>query len=524
MVKKALIVGLIVLSMIAAAVVPAYAQTQGLNVSGVSFGPSSSPIEVEPGSYNVPLFVYLTDAAQYPAYNVSASAPSTSTFYVIREPQNISVVPAGNTVPSVVYVNVSDKAVSGVYSLPISVKYITFSGASYVAKNFTYTAELPITTFSSLQVYSVYWGSGNLLAYPGAVDLPLTLVVRNAGSNIAYNATVSFKVNNPFTSTSGNSQITQFIGPLPAGSSVPLEIYLNVNKSASLGYYPLNVTLNWNSGISSVQTVYVPVLGSPSIKVQGYSLNPPQIFPGTQDAELYISIVNSGNVSASNVNVNISAASPLSLISPSTTTVGIMPPGTPVQLTYLVSVGDQASSPSTAALNVCITYNGNRVKTPISLPISPKASLNVSPDHVALSQGASDVNIYYTLKNNGNITAKNVQAQLILPNTISGNTYDYVGDIPPGSSATATFSLDVSSSAPTGTYSATMETTWQQNNAPGQELSSRIPITYSVQQSFANELLDYILSPPAVYALLIVAIVIVAVITALVVSRRRASQ
>jgi len=523
MIKKALVIGLIMLSMIAT--VPAYAQSQGLNISGVSFGPSSSPIEVEAGSYNVPLFVYLTDVAQYPAYNVSVSALSTSTFYVVKEPQNISIVPPESTVPSILYVNISDKAISGVYSLPISVKYLASNGASsYVVKNFTYIAELPVSTFSNLQVYSAYWGSGNLLAYPGAVDLPLTLVVRNAGSNIAYNATVSFKVNSPFTSTSGNSVVTQFIGPLPAGSSAPLEIYLNINRNASLGYYPLNVTLDWNSGISSVQTVYVPVLGSPSIKVQGYSLNPPQIFPGTQDAELYISIVNSGNVSVSSVNVNVSTTSPLRLISSPATTVGIMPPGTPVQLTYLVSVGDQASSPSTAAVNVYITYNGKSSKTSIAIPVSPKASLNVSPYSVTLSQGASDVNIYYTLKNNGNVTAKNVQAQLILPNTISGNTYDYVGDIPPGSSVTATFSLDVGSSAPTGTYSATMETTWQQSNAPGQELSSRIPIAYNIQQSFVNELFDYIISPPAIYGLFIVVIVIVAVVTALVVSRRRASQ
>ncbi|MDG6927915.1 MAG: hypothetical protein JRN10_02555 [Nitrososphaerota archaeon] len=523
MVKKALIALLLILSF--AISVPVYAQAQGLAVSGVSFGPSSSPIEVEAGSYNVPLFVYLTDAGQYPAINVSVHASSTAQFMVVSEPQNTSVIPSGDTVSSIVYINISNRAISGIYSMKFLVKYSQFNGIAYAAKNFTYTAELPVSTFSSLQVYSAYWGTGGVLAYPGAVDMPLTLVVRNAGSNTAYNSTLSVNVSQPFTSESGNSTVTQFIGPLPAGASVPIEVYLNINSSAKLGYYPLNVTLDWNSGISSVQKVYVPVFGSPEIEVQGYSLNPPQLFPGTQDAELYISIVNSGNVTASNAVVNISTSSPLGLISPSKATIGALPPGTPVQLTYLVSVSNNASSPSTAFVNVNITYAGKSAETAISVPISPKASLSVNPSSVTVTQGDSDFNVYYTVYNNGNVTAKDVQAQLILPNTISGNTFDYLGDIPAGSSATATFSLDVGSNAPTGTYRATMETSWQQDNAPGQELTSRVPITYTIRQSFVNSVFGYILTPPAVYlTIMLIIVVIVAIIAVLAVNRRRASQ
>ncbi len=522
MIKKALFAALLVFSLLIS--VPAYAQSQGLTVSGVSFGPSSSPIEVEAGSYNIPLFVYLTNMGQFPALNVSVKATSTSQFTVISEPQNITVLPSGATEPSIAYINVSNRAVSGLYMMPILVRYMQYNGTAYVAKNFTYTAMLPISTFSDLQVYSAYWGSGETLAYPGAVDMPLTLVVRNSGSNTAYNATILVKVAQPFTSESGNSTITQFIGPLPAGASVPIEVYLNVNGSATLGYYPINVTLNWNNGIKQVQKVFVPVFGSSQVEVQGYSLNPPQIFPGTQDAEMFISIVNSGNVTASNVNVNVTTRSPISIISPSTTTIGLLPPGTPVQLTYLVSVNDSSSSPMSVPLYVHITYGGKSQETTLSLPISSRASFSVSPASIAVTQGDSDYNVYYTFHNYGNVTAKDVQAQLILPNAISGNTFDYLGDIPPGSNATATFSLDVGSNAPTGTYRATVEVTWQQSNAPGQELVSRIPITYTVKESFVNQMFGYLFTPPAVYlTILLIVVVIVAVIAVLAVSRRRAS-
>ena len=522
MIKKALIVALLALSLLI--YVPANAQPQGLMVSGVSFGPSSSPIEVEAGSYNVPLFIYLTNMGQFPAINISVRAISTSLFTVISEPQNMSVLPSGATEPFIAYINVSSRAVSGLYRMPIVVSYLQFNGASYVARNFTYIATLPISTFSYLQVYTTYWGNGETLAYPGAVDLPLTIVVRNSGSNTAYNATIVVSVARPFTSESGNSTITQFIGPLPAGASVPIEVYLNINDNATLGYYPINVTLSWNNGIKQAQKIFVPVFGSSQVEVQGYMLNPPQIFPGTQDAEMYIFIVNSGNITASNVNVNVSARSPISIISSSKTTIGLLPPGTPVQLTYLISVNESSSSPASVPLYVQITYGGKSHETILALPISGRASFSVSPSSIAVTQGDSDYYVTYTLYNYGNVTAKDVQAQLMLPNTISGNTFDYLGDISPGSNSTATFSLDVDSNAPTGTYGAVIEVMWQQSNAPGQEFVSRIPVTFTIKESLLNQVVGFLFTPPTVYltALLII-VIVAAVIAVLVVRGRRAS-
>ncbi len=512
--KKSILSLVLICLMIAAT--PVYAQVQELSITGVSFGPSSSPIEVEPGSFNVPLFIYVTNAGQLPATNVSVKAESTNVFYVISEPQNASFIPPGGTVPFISYINVSYKAVSGIYALPVTVSYIE-AGSQ---KNFTYYAQLPISTFSSMQVYSLYWGSGTTLAYPGASGLPLTLVVRNAGTNTAYNATVSLNLKYPFYAASG-SKLQEFVGTVPPGVSVPLEFYLNVNSSAVTGYYPLNVTLQWNNGIETVQQVYVPVLGAPDVTVQGFGLNPTQIFPGTQDAELMISVVNSGNVTASNVNVNVSVSRPMSLASPSSTTIGLLPPGTPVQLTYLVSINSSASSPSYAEVSLKISYNGKSYISDLSVPISSRAQLSVSPESVSLTQGASDVTITYNITNYGNSTAKDVQAELLLPNMLSGNTYDYLGDIPPGGSATAVFSLEVGSGAPTGTFRGTMVTTWLQDNAPGQLFSERMPVNFIIKESYINQILAYVSTPPVFYGIVIaIVLVIVAIIVAAMARRR----
>lgn len=512
---KNLMLALILITLLIVAT-PVYAQSQGLTVTGISFGPSSSPIEVEPGSFNVPLFIYVTDIGQLPAINVSVKVESTNVFYVISEPQNATLIPPGGTVPFISYINVSSKAVSGVYELPVIVNYME-EGSQ---KNFTYYAKLPVSTFSSMQVYSMYWGNGATLAYPGGAGLPLTLVVRNAGTNTAYNATVILNLNYPFYSASGN-RVQEFVGAVPPGASVPLEFYLNVNSTAVTGYYPINVTIEWNDGIGIEQQVYVPVLGAPMVTIQGFALNPPQIFPGTQDAELIISLVNSGNVTANDVNVNVSVSSPMSLISTFSTTIGLLPPGTPVQLTYFVSVNNNASSPSYTAVSLKISYDGKDYSSDLKVPISSKAQIAVFPESVVLTQGASDLTITYNITNYGNSTAKDVQAELILPNMLSGNTYDYLGDIPPGASATAVFSLDVGSSAATGTFRGTLVATWLQDNAPEQMFSERIPVNFIIKESYLNQILAYAFTPPAFYAIIIAIVLIIVAIIVIAMARRR---
>lgn len=512
---KKLVLTLILLAS-AFSLVPVNAQVQGIAVTGTSFGPSSSPIAVEPGSFNVPLFIYITNLAQYPALNVSVRAESTSVFSITGEPQNVSLIPPGETVPFIAYVNVSPRAVSGVYTLPLQISYVQ---GGY-QKNFTYSAQLPVSTFSSLQVYTWYWGNGETLAYPGAKGLPLTIVVRNAGTNTAYNATVTLNLGYPFYFASGKS-LHEFVGAIPPGASVPLTFYVNINSSAVTGYYPINLTLEWNSGIGTVQQVYVPVLGSPDVRLQGFGTNPPQIFPGTQDAELAIYVVNSGNVTASNVKINISTSGPIIFASQTATTIGLLPPGTPVQLTYLFSVNSNASSPSYANVSISISYGGRNSASVIRLPVSSKAQLKAVPESVTLTQGASDIKVTYNITNYGNYTAKDVQAELILPNMLSGNTYDYLGDIPPGSSVTAVFSLDVSSSAPVGEFRGTIVTSWLQDNAPGETFSQIIPVSFIIKESYVNQFLAYVSSPPAIYILLIAILLVIIAILAVVAARRR---
>ncbi|MFP3166358.1 MAG: hypothetical protein RXR36_03615 [Nitrososphaeria archaeon] len=157
---KKLVLTLILLAS-AFSLVPVNAQVQGIAVTGTSFGPSSSPIAVEPGSFNVPLFIYITNLAQYPALNVSVRAESTSVFSITGEPQNVSLIPAGETVPFIAYVNVSPRAVSGVYTLPLQISYVQ-GGLS--EELYIFSAAPSIYVFKPAGLYMVLgeWGNSGL--------------------------------------------------------------------------------------------------------------------------------------------------------------------------------------------------------------------------------------------------------------------------------------------------------------------------------------------------------------------------
>jgi len=110
--------------------------------------------------------------------------------------------------------------------------------------------------------------------------------------------------------------------------------------------------------------------------------------------------------------------------------------------------------------------------------------------------------------NNGNVTARGVSAQLMLPNVMSGNTYDYLGDIPPGGNATALFSVQVSSGVPAGMYSGAVYFTWEQSNAPGVQFFASRPVIFSVESgSLFGSISSYALS----MALAVIAVIAVGV-------------
>jgi hypothetical protein len=79
----------------------------------------------------------------------------------------------------------------------------------------------------------------------------------------------------------------------------------------------------------------------------------------------------------------------------------------------------------------------------------------------------------------------------------------------------------VSSGAPVGNYSAILELTWIQSNAPGRQFTQEIPVTLHVAEGSVQLIESWLASSAGMIA---IAVAIVAVVAALAIALSRARR
>jgi len=491
-----------------------------VSVTGSFWGSQQSPMAVEPGTINNPFTVYLSNFGLIPAKDITISLNLSYPFSSFEDPENISnsmrELPPAATLPTTFYLNVAPNSSVGVYILQVQVEF-SLSDVSY---SFDAEVQLPVTTLANLTVQNAFWGStlSPTLVGPGTGYASLVLNVKNVGNNNAYNASITVHLSGPFYHDAAGFETDETVqlGVVPAGSVMPAMFTVSVESDISIGEYPMSVTLNYNNGIFRNQIVDVPVLGSPNIVEQSYAIVQGNAYPGDDNVALSIYLVNSGNLTANNVGVQLFVPSPLSpsYLGSDRTTLGVMPPGQPMLVKFLFNIPDSISSPLNLEFVLRISYGGRESTYYIPVTISGMSSFTESTnDSLAFEQGSSDVSISLAITNEGNVTAQFVDAQLLLPNGLSGTTFTFLGNIGPGNSNLAVFALDVSSSAPPGGYHSILRITWLQDGAPGRQFSQDIPLAFQVKQS----LLDLVMSSPLTYIAVVCA---AAIVVAFVMSRR----
>jgi len=491
-----------------------------VSVTGSFWGSQQSPMVVEPGTINNPFTLYLSNSGLNPAKDITITLGLSYPFSSFEGSGNISnsvrELPPAATLPTTFYLNIAPNSSISVYVLPVKVEFsLLDTGYSFDAE-----VQLPVTTLANLTVQNAFWGSPSspILVGPGTGYASLVLNVKNVGNNNAYNASVTVHLSEPFYHGADGSETdeTAQLGMIPAGSIVPAVFTVSIDSGISIGEYPMKVTLNYNNGIVHNQTVDVPVLGSPNIVEQSYAIVQGNAYPGDDNVALSIYLMNSGNLTANNVEVELSVPYPIfpSSSGSNRTTLGVMPPGQPVLVKFLFNIPDSVSSPLNLEFTLRISYNGRKSTYEIPVTISGMSSFTESTnDSLAFEQGSSDVSISLEITNEGNVTAQFVDAQLLLPNGLSGTTFTFLGNIGPGSSNLAVFALDVSSSAPPGGYHGVLRITWLQDGAPGRQFSQDIPLAFQVKRS----LLDLVMSSPLTY---IAVVCVAAIVIAFVMSRR----
>ena len=521
------ILGLVIL--LSAFVRPALTYAGPLIVAGSAWGTQSSPLAVEPGSTYVPYTVYLSNAGGYPVENATVEVQVAYPFSLspgAASELNFTLIPPGATVPASFYIDVAPNASDGVYNVTLFVNY-TVVGARGAAEvyNFTQRLQAPVTLYARPVAYLAYWGtqSSPASAYPGLREGTLTVLIGNSGTGPAYNVSVRASAGYPIELVTDSA----VVGTIPPGAQIPVLLVAGVAPNATTGEYPLNVTIYYNGGLAASSTVEVPVSLAPSISVQSYGIAQGKAFPGDEDVALQVYLINSGNATAQDVSASLLLPAPLAPAYPGSAQefVGALNPGQPIPLVFRFDVPRSASSPEDLSAVLDVSYAGGRTSFLVPIRISSLANFSVEPYSAPpLAQGASNVKISYLITNVGNVTAKFVSAQLVLPNGLSGNAFTYVGDLSPGQSGLATFSLDVSSGAPAGNYSAILELTWMQSNAPGRQFTQDVPLELQVEEGYLQALSSRIASSGGLEILAAVVLVVLIAALALYAARARRSR
>ncbi len=388
------------------------------------------------------------------------------------------------------------------------------------------------------------WGSTQspLVAAPSSTNLPLFITLYDLGPTTPiYAVNVSFSTISPLTPVSGEPQtISQYVPEVTAGQSVVVIGYYDVSSSATPGIYNQSLMVTYSNGtalFSQSVSFSVAILGSSKIAVSGFTYNPALIFPGMTLASLEIYIQNTGTSIASNVSTNLITSYPVSPATKGSTSsfLGFLPVGTPVPITFVLSIAN-SSVPENTSLTLVVNYNGG-LSQQFVIPFieQPRAIIQLkSIDMPTVNIGDSADYVTMQVENIGTVPAQFTMLTMLPSNVFSPSIpssenpllaltamNQSVGTIMPGQVVNVTYVIQVSSSVPQGTYSLGFLVTWAQSNSLtpfAQESSILIPVHRTFVQSISSE----ISNPIIILAIIVAVIVIIVVaITALRASRRR---
>jgi hypothetical protein len=476
------------------------------------WGSPTSPQLVAPGENDVPVTLILDNQGNVMLSNVSLLLTSAYPIKFMQSYLNVGYLPPGQPVEITTYASVYPNATSGIYQLPALIQY--FSGQEIQT-----FITVPVVGYESFSVSSL-WGSPSspITAAPGQTNLPLTFVVRNVGDVNAFNVSLYFPGDEyPLALTQSSLQL----GIIPAGQLNEGTITASVYPNATPGTYYVPVIVHY----SDVNlTTYVPVvIYPPKISLSIFTV-PPQVFPGFYDVKVEAVMTNYGEATAQNAYVTLS--SPFPLVSQGNLTVGDIPPGTPINVTFLINVPD-GTAPGNYKLTFSVNYDGGSYLKSYTLTVYPKANLTiVQVIYPSFQPGDTKVPITIVLKNVGNVTAKNVRAILgtsdvIYPHVSSSNplqaltaSQTSLGDISPGQEVNLTYVVDVSGGASPGYYPLTLTLVWNQTG-------SFVPFVQNdhFQVQVTPPLTSVIAQNPLFYVGIVIVVVIIVIL--LLVLRRR---
>ena len=348
---------------------------------------------------------------------------------------------------------------------------------------------------ANVVVSDVYWGgnpSAPDTAHPGDTDLQLSILITNVGDDVARNVVATLMVGAPLVysyyvngTQVNQTSISQMAGDIQAGQPYTLKYTLSIDPNAQEGIYRYGLELNYKSArelqqVDTTATIDVPVWRG-DIHVQGVQTNPTKMYPDSKAVQVGVTIVNSGQGTAKNVQLLLNLNYPFTPSSSGSDEifVGNLPPGQTAVANFIVDIATNATFGQYSVILARVSDTGLIPVGQVPLYIAEKVKydiLSVTPS-IVHSGDSGDV-ISVAIRNAGTVKADSVRVELLVGNFFTGTLTDFLGDMQANETKTAFFTVDIDSSAQHGNYTIDLRFDWTQDN---NALDDTYPITLTVQ-------------------------------------------
>ncbi len=377
-------------------------------------------------------------------------------------------------------------------------------------------------------VTSVYWGTnplGGISVHPGDTNIPLSIVLSNAGDAAARDVSGTLVLASPFSyaynvngSQVNAGTVDQNAGDIQAGYSFTLRYALTVASDANAGIHRLTLIVDYKTArellaVEKTLSVDVPVWTG-DVRVQNVVTVPAKVYPGDNQVAVKAWLVNSGTGSTADFQVRLILQGPFQASSGGSDTffLGTMQPGQVSEADFYVDINKSAQFGSYNLKLVTVSADGiGQVEIgQIPIYVSEKVIFElVQLEPKLVHAGDSGVSVKVTIKNTGTVAADSVRAQLMVGNYFSGTLTDFLGTIQPGESKTAYLTVDVDSKATSQVYKMDLRLDWTQSDS---SLDNTLPVELQVAPAELP------------LPLIAVAVVLLVLVAAVVVRRRRKAQ
>ncbi len=348
---------------------------------------------------------------------------------------------------------------------------------------------------AEIVVTSVYWGTNPMAsttAVPGDVNVPMSIMISNVGDDVARGVDATLRLVPPirFSYFSDGkridaSTISQGVGDLNAGQSFTLRFIVSVDADGKEGIHRLLLDLKYKSArelqeITITRNVDVPVWRG-SLHVQRVSTNPAKLFPGAIQANLKVTIVNTGLGVSKDLTAKLELRPPFKPSSSGSDRIflGTLQSNQAVEASFFVDIDEKANFGDYSIPLIGIPTSGPLLplgEVPVFVNEKVRFTImSIQPDELRV--GDSGVVVKIRLKNSGSVKAESVRAQLKVGNFFSGTLTEFLGTFEAGEEKLASFTIDLDSKAQARSYKIDLRMDWTQSE---NAVSDTIAITLNV--------------------------------------------